>query len=244
MTARKLPAEFLEKVKAVKKKRPKTVIDHILKHGYITTEELKDKYGYDHPPRAARDVWEEGIPLETYKVTNKEGRKIAAYRFGDLAKIQEGKLGGRRVFSKEFKEALLSAQGNKCAICLTEYEERYLQVDHRVPYEVAGDFDSETRKPADYMLLCGSCNRAKSWSCEHCINWCDTKDEAICRTCYWATPKDYSHVATKEIRRADIVWVGEEVGVYETLKRRSSVVGEELPSFVKYILQKAAIEFK
>ena len=32
-------------------KRAKTVIDHILKHGHITTEELKNLYGYDHPPR-------------------------------------------------------------------------------------------------------------------------------------------------------------------------------------------------
>lgn len=42
-------------------KRPRTVIDHILKHGYVTTEELKEQYGYDHPPRAARDVREQGI---------------------------------------------------------------------------------------------------------------------------------------------------------------------------------------
>lgn len=35
-------------------KRPKAVIDHILKHGLITTDELKPLYGYNHPPRAAR----------------------------------------------------------------------------------------------------------------------------------------------------------------------------------------------
>jgi hypothetical protein len=45
-------------------KRPKTVIGHILKHGQITTEELKNLYGYNHPPRAARDVKEHGIPIE------------------------------------------------------------------------------------------------------------------------------------------------------------------------------------
>ena len=33
-----LPKEFLELLNSVTAKRPKTVIDHILKHGQITTE--------------------------------------------------------------------------------------------------------------------------------------------------------------------------------------------------------------
>lgn len=45
-------------------------------------------------------------------------------------------------------------------------DERDLQIDHRVPYEVAGE--SNELKTEDFMLLCGSANRAKSWSCEHC----------------------------------------------------------------------------
>ncbi|WP_369334486.1 helix-turn-helix domain-containing protein [Candidatus Thiosymbion oneisti] len=52
-------------LESVEAKRPKTVIDHILKHGQITTEELKDTYGYNHPPRATRDVREQGIPIKT-----------------------------------------------------------------------------------------------------------------------------------------------------------------------------------
>ncbi len=88
MAARDLPKDFLDRLKAVTSKRPKTVIDHILKHGFITTEELESKYGYNHPPRAARDVREEGIPLETFRVKNAEGRTIAAYRFGDVTKIR------------------------------------------------------------------------------------------------------------------------------------------------------------
>jgi len=43
----KLPPEFLKLCKAVKAKRPRTVITHILKHGFITTQDLKDKYGYN-----------------------------------------------------------------------------------------------------------------------------------------------------------------------------------------------------
>lgn len=39
--------------------------------------------GYEHAPRAARDVRELGIPLETYKIKDSTGKSIAAYRFGD-----------------------------------------------------------------------------------------------------------------------------------------------------------------
>jgi hypothetical protein len=69
MTKQSLPPEFLKRLRAVKNKRPRTVIRHIIRRGYITTEELKAKYGYDHPPRAARDVRDEGIPLETFRVS-------------------------------------------------------------------------------------------------------------------------------------------------------------------------------
>ena len=37
--------EFLDLLKSITAKRPKTVIDHILKYGFITTEDLKNKYG-------------------------------------------------------------------------------------------------------------------------------------------------------------------------------------------------------
>lgn len=51
-------------------------------------------------------------------------------------------------------------------------------------YEVAGEPKSKERKVEDYMLLCASCNRAKSWSCENCDNWKLHKNPQICATCY------------------------------------------------------------
>ena len=54
------PKEFLDLLESVTAKRPRTVIQHILEHGFITSEELKDTYGYNHPPRAVRDVREYG----------------------------------------------------------------------------------------------------------------------------------------------------------------------------------------
>lgn len=98
MAMNELPPEFIARCRAVTAKQPRTVIDHILKHGYITTEELKEQYGYNHPPRAARDVREQGIPLETYRVTGSDGRKIGAYRFGDPAKVRYSRLSGRTAF--------------------------------------------------------------------------------------------------------------------------------------------------
>jgi len=66
MTRPRLPKQFVALCKKVTAKRPRTVIEHILEHGFITTEELKEKYGYNHPPRAARDVKESGIPIEMF----------------------------------------------------------------------------------------------------------------------------------------------------------------------------------
>jgi len=60
-------------------KRPRTVIDHILEHGHVTTEQLTSLYGYQHPPRAARDVRDHGVPLETFRVKSSDGRTIGAY---------------------------------------------------------------------------------------------------------------------------------------------------------------------
>jgi hypothetical protein len=232
-----LPREFLDRLKVVTAKRARAVIDHIVEHGHVTTEELATKYGYGHPPRGARDVREQGIPLDAFFLKDSKGRRMAAYRFGDPAKVRRGLLGGRRVFSKEFKDGLAEANGCRCHVCLQPYEDRYLQVDHRVPYEVAGDAQVDERRSQDYMLLCGSCNRAKSWSCEHCSNWVEAKRPDICETCYWARPESYQHVAMENVRRLDLVWVGEEVRQYDAMNNQAARAKTPLPEFVKLVLK-------
>ena len=234
-----LPQDFIKKLESVNAKRPKTVIDHILEHGFVTTEELSQLYGYDHAPRAARDVRELGIPLETFRVKGKSGRKIAAYRFGDLSKIRDGKIGGRKAWPKEFKSDLVSAKGERCAGCFTTFEERYLQIDHRVPYEVGGDPAGDV-DVADYMLLCGSCNRAKSWSCEHCRNWKSDHLVDVCKACYWASPEDYKNVALRLIRRLDVTWTEDEVPEYDRLVKLSKYAEKDLPDFVKECLRRVS----
>lgn len=234
----KYPKEFLELCRSVTAKRPKTVIEHILEHGHITTQELKEKYGYNHPPRAVRDAREHGIPLETFRVRGSDGRKIAAYRFGDISKKRFRKLSGRTGLSKKIKEFLIEKYGCKCFIYLEGMDERELQIDHRIPYEVGGDGES-TANPDEFMLLSGSANRAKSWSCEHCENWQLQKNKEICLSCYWAYPEDYSHVAMRQIRRADLIWQGKETEQYERLKSDANESGKSIPEFVKQIIEKA-----
>ncbi|MFA4838010.1 MAG: HNH endonuclease signature motif containing protein [Candidatus Neomarinimicrobiota bacterium] len=238
MTKPQLPKEFIRLCKKVTAKRPRTVIDHILKHGFITTQELKDKYGYNHPPRAVRDVKENGIPIEMYRVEGADGRKIAAYRFGDPSKSRFGKLIGRTAFTKELKQALIEKHGSRCAVYLEPFDERELQIDHRIPFEVAGDMGEGKQKPEDFMLLCGSANRAKSWSCEHCANWLEQKDSNICRSCYWAYPEDYAHIAMRSARRLDIMWTGAEVEVYDKLKKKTEALQQEMPAYVKKIIER------
>jgi hypothetical protein len=229
-------------LRSVTNKRARIVIEHILKRGFITTEELEKKYGYNHPPRAARDVREAGIPLETFRVQSSDGRSIAAYKFGDLTKIRKGWLEGRRTFPKKLKDELYETSGGRCAICSGRFESRYLQIDHRVPYQVAGDENTAGWNVHDYMLLCGSCNRAKSWSCEHCANWSSDQWPHVCLTCYWANPDNYAHIALREVRRADILWNEDEVQAYEKLKQAAQTNQFPIPEYVKKIIAKHLTE--
>lgn len=210
------PQDFLNLLKSVTAKRPRTVIQHILKYGHITSQELKDLYGYNHPPRAIRDVREYGIPLVTYRVTGSDGRKIAAYKFGNYADIQNtlSKTSGRTVLSKALKQALIEKYGPRCFIYLEKMDESQLQVDHRIPYEISGEHEE---KDIDYfMLLSPSANRAKSWACEHCNNW-TIHNADFCMKCFWAHPEDYEHIAGKYEKMICIIFSNNEIDDYNKL---------------------------
>lgn len=111
-----------------------------------------------------------------------------------------------------------------------------MQIDHRIPYEVIGDVPENEPEPKDYMLLCGSCNRAKSWSCEHCPNWLTEKSPDICSSCYWGKPDSYRHIALRAIRRIDVVWLEGEVEHYEKLREEAESMGTPIPEYVKAII--------
>ncbi len=218
----KLSKKILNRLNAITDKRPSTVIQHIIKHGYITTEELASKYGYEHAPRAARDVRERGVNLVTYRVKSSDGRSIAAYKFGDPVFVDNkiSKVGGRTALSQALKKALIDKYGAVCFVYLQPMEERLLQIDHRVPYEIGGE---QTDNIDCYMLLSPSANRAKSWTCEHCPNW-TIKDIEFCSNCFWAHPENYSHIAGREERQIVITFSDNEIEDYNQL---ISLVGKE-----------------
>lgn len=219
----RLPKSFVDKLNSIKAKRPKTVIQHILKHGYITTEELEKLYGYQHPPRAARDVRELGIPLVTFRTKSSDGRSIGAYKFGDIRSVGDvvSKAHGRSSLSNALKKALIEKYGAQCMIYLEPMQERMLQVDHRIPYEIGGEQD--TKNIECFMLLSPSANRAKSWTCEHCSNWV-RKNKVYCETCFWAYPENYTHIADVEGRRIVITYTGDEI---EDYNRLIAIVGKD-----------------
>lgn len=210
-----LPLEFIKRLNSITAKRPATIIKHILANGYITSEEIKEIYGYNHPPRAIRDVREQGIPIVTYRVKDNSGRSIAAYKFGDPSSMdnQISKVHGRTAFAKALKEALIEKYGAKCFIYQQTLDASLLQIDHRVPYEIGGEPSQDIEA---YMLLSPSANRAKSWSCEHCENWIK-KDVNFCTGCFWCHPENYNHIAGNKERRIVITFTGNEIEDYNKL---------------------------
>jgi hypothetical protein len=236
------PEAFLIKLRQIKGRRARIVVEHILTHGFITTEELETLYGYSHPPRAIRDVREQGIPLETFTVKSSTGRSIAAYRFGEVNLPASPQFAGRTAPSKQVKKELLVKQHSRCAVCQIQLDERYLQMDHRIPYLVAGEGDIAKDELDAYMLVCASCNRSKSWTCEHCDNGVTVKDASVCLTCYWASPGAYIHIALVPIRRLDLVWQDEEVEVYERLAKRARQESKLLQDIIKQILERQVDE--
>lgn len=224
-------AEILKRIgKTSMGRRPKTVVMHMLKHGFITTEILSKQYGYEHAPRAIRDVRDLGIPIKKSSVKNADGKTVAKYEFATRDEII--RLGGRPTFPRGFKDKVSST--GKCALCSISLDKRYLQIDHRVPFTISGD--TADMEPVNFMLLCGSCNRSKSWSCEHCTNWKKDKNPDTCRTCYWAYPTSYEHVAMMNIRRLDMTWQDDEVPDYESLVHEAEKAGLDLPKYIKQAL--------
>lgn len=223
-----LPKELLDRIAAVTIKRARFVLDSIVEKGIVTTEEIQAA-GYDHPPRAARDAREQGFQLRTIKVKHSNGRSIAAYVF-DQGELEVSKT-GRRLLPKKERDALIAAGGSKCQICGVKHN---LQIDHRIPYEVAGE--SQYGEVEPYQILDGSCNRKKSWSCEHCENWLTLKDLDTCRSCYWASPSKYSHIAMQQERRIELVWAGNEVNDFEDLRREADRDRRSIPDQIKLLI--------
>lgn len=219
-----LSDEFVTWARTVKvSKRAGKAREMLLDRGTVTTGELSAA-GYDHPPRAIRDLKDAGFALESESVTI-DGRRMARYTLLDTITADYAV---RKPIPLTFRKALFAAHDHRCAVCGGEFITRMLQADHRVPFHIGGDPDPMTIP--DFMPLCGSDNRAKSMSCETCPNW-TVRDVETCQTCYWHDTDDYEHVATESERRVTFVLRGDDVERFDQLRedaerRGSSVVDE------------------
>ncbi len=227
---KRIPKELLERVATVTNKRARFVLDSIVKNGAVTTEEINHA-GYDHPPRAVQDAKDLGFRIKRYTVKHTNGRSIAAYTF-DEGELDPTKA-GRRALPKKERDAIIERAGGKCQICTSDQN---LQADHRIPYEVVGDSLVDREDP--FQVLCGSCNRKKSWDCEHCRNRLEVRDPDVCRSCYWANPTTYTHVAMRQQRRADVVWNESEIKGFERIRTEAARHKRTVPEEIKDILKR------
>lgn len=230
--------DFLKVLKAVSNKRARFVIDTILEKGQCTTEDIANA-GYEHPPRAARDVRELGIPLITKKVKGANGKTIGAYEFGDWdahkASNKVSKTAGRSQLTKKLKTALAEKYGEMCNLYNEPYPLAELQPDHRIPYEIGGD--PEDMMNIDYFqLVSRSANRQKSWACEHCKNWKD-KDINVCKNCFWASPENYTHIAGIPERLVSIIFKGKEIDLYTKINKEAICEGLSIQDYIKKVLK-------
>ncbi|MBQ3664626.1 MAG: hypothetical protein II919_00790 [Lachnospiraceae bacterium] len=232
-----LPEDFKVVLEAVTNKRAKFVIDTILEKGFCSTEDLKNA-GYEHAPRAARDVREMGIPLDTFKIKDSMGKNIAAYKFGDWEEAKKAnqlaKTSGRTQLTEKLKMALIEKYGAKCRLYGEEYPARLLQPDHRIPYEIGGN--PPNMMDLDYfMLLSPSANRDKSWACEHCVNWIE-KNIDMCKLCYYAYPENYEHIAGKTEKRLNINFNDEDMELYNNIVQQAEQHGRSYEEQVKRMI--------
>jgi hypothetical protein len=220
-----------QRIARVGNQRARRLLQLIVEHGSVTTEELTVQYGYNHPPRAKKDATDLGFPVVSKTVKSKDGtRSISEYSLDLDAAFVEGR-GGRRLITKALRTELLEAADGRCAVCGGVFADRALQVDHRVPYEIAGEIESPTA--ADFQMLCGSCNRSKSWTCEkECPNWIE-RDTTVCATCLWARPDDYEHIATLERRQVTLTWDEADVKTFDRLKKRAEQDGLDLGDYLR-----------
>ncbi|MDR3764150.1 MAG: HNH endonuclease [Acidobacteriota bacterium] len=229
----KLPPLFAEQIKGVTNKRARLVLDRIARNGSITTEELKN-LGYDHPPRARMDAIDLGFPMKTTRVKSSDGKKnIASYSFDLSGMLGEPGKSGRLAVPKKQREAILAEAGNRCELCGATHD---LQIDHRVPYQVAGESLKDAPKP--YMALDGRCNRRKSWECEHCRNFAKGRIASVCERCYWANPMEHTHVAMSPIRRVDVIWEGNDCKAFDAFRSCNAKAGKTVAESLKELLQR------
>jgi len=216
--------------------RVSTLLREILQHGFVTTERLQS-LGLSEPRRARQDAVDRGFPIRSETVTLDNGRRIASYSLATAADIIESRK-GRRAIPKAFRNVLLAHYECKDAITGAKLPPRVLTIDHRVPFQIAGDNGLAERDASAFMLLDGSSQRSKSWSCEQCRNFREIKDPNICGGCFWAHPDHYDHIAMQQTRRTDILWQGDDVPLHDRLREHARSQGVTVADLLRSLARR------
>lgn len=214
--------------------RAAKVLSAILERGGITTEELLH-LGYKHAPRARQDCVDRGFPIHTEKVRDSDGKQIARYVLHSEIEIR-AILKGRAIIPKAFKDRLVREYGAADRITGMEVAPRALQVDHRIPYQVSGDDGLWAEDIRAFMLLTGSSQRKKSFSCERCPNFLNDRDPDVCGTCYWAFPEAYQHIGMRQVRQVELIWQDAEAETFDRIKAKLAAQGRTVEEAAKALL--------
>lgn len=227
--------DIMNYVGKVTKKRAKLVLETILARGFITTEQIREEIKQKHPPRAAQDVKDLGIPLRNYEFSMPDGTRNSYYTFDLDLPLDERRIGGRSALTKKLRAEMLAHYGRIHAFTGEPLPDSLLQVDHRVPFAVAGEVDA--LRVADFMFLDPTYQRRKSTACEGCSNF-KKKELTVCQSCFWAYPNKYTHVAGDDLRRIDVTWQGHEVQIYNALVKAAAEKEQSPQSYLKDVCSK------
>jgi hypothetical protein len=192
--------EFIDALLSRMSKRARFVRDNILRKGGVTGIEIKDQYGING--MAIRDLVEIGVPLTKRTEKGSNGRVTSWYTFDprEFNTLQEA----RNCLSPKLRDQLFEQHNYICGNCGRTYGKHRLQADHLIPHRMVGNSIAKVEGLAAFQPLCTSCNNAKNTSCKWCPNMAD-KNLDVCRTCALASPKKYTHIATKHERRITLV---------------------------------------
>ena len=229
--AKKLPTEFLKRIEAVTNKQARIVLDHIAKNGSITTEELKN-IGYEHPPRARMDALDLGFPIVTKRVKNSVGKSIGAYSFDLSRPLDDPSRMGRLALPKLEREAILDKAERKCQLCGAEHD---LQVDHRVPYQVAGEALKDSKEP--YMVLCGSCNRKKSWPASTARTLWNQAGREVPIVLLGESREPHACRDIAYTSRGHLIWQGEETRSFDDFRSKCKNEGKSIEAGIKEMMR-------
>ena len=127
-------------------------------------DELQRTYG--DPSKTADELRNEGWSRmgegATMKVFRDSfgGQRQQMYQISTVEQSAADQM-QRSNISKKWKKELYESQDFTCQICLTKYDESYLEPDHRVPVIYEADMLTDDNFKEKLMTLCRFCNQQK-----------------------------------------------------------------------------------